>query len=239
MVLDVYSRRVVRWSIADHLRTELVADAIDMPRLRRNPAGTIAHSITEPKLRSTDGMGGRCLRSGDLHCRAVGMGYLLSLPSASCAPVGPFRRVGQVVAVSGGLYPIMLRHSASQVFVQGQWVGRCSIGRRHGRARRAGTVDSDVSACDRIRCREAVRHSRRRWHARAAAGARARGCRGATLLSAEGWLLGAECLVRNTSRGRHLVSLTYLYWAAAGANSYSVAQSNRVQFLFPVAGWLR
>ena len=29
VVLDVYSRRVVGWSIADHLRTELVADALD------------------------------------------------------------------------------------------------------------------------------------------------------------------------------------------------------------------
>ncbi len=34
VVLDVFSRRVVGWSIADHLRTELVADALDMARLR-------------------------------------------------------------------------------------------------------------------------------------------------------------------------------------------------------------
>jgi len=44
VVLDVYSRRVVGWSIADHLRTELVADALDMARLRRKPVGTIVHS---------------------------------------------------------------------------------------------------------------------------------------------------------------------------------------------------
>lgn len=38
VVLDVFSRRVVGWSIADHLRTELVADALDMARVRRNPS---------------------------------------------------------------------------------------------------------------------------------------------------------------------------------------------------------
>jgi len=43
-VLDVFSRRVVGWSIADHLRTELVVDALEMARLRRRPVGTILHS---------------------------------------------------------------------------------------------------------------------------------------------------------------------------------------------------
>jgi putative transposase len=36
-VLDVYSRRIVGWSIADHLRAELVVDAIEMARWRRRP----------------------------------------------------------------------------------------------------------------------------------------------------------------------------------------------------------
>jgi putative transposase len=44
VVLDVYSRRVMGWSIADHLRTELVADAQDMARLRRKPVGTVVHT---------------------------------------------------------------------------------------------------------------------------------------------------------------------------------------------------
>lgn len=44
-VIDVYSRRCVGWSIADHLRTELVIDAIDMARWRRKPPpGTVVHS---------------------------------------------------------------------------------------------------------------------------------------------------------------------------------------------------
>ncbi len=43
-VVDVFSRRCVGWSIADHLRTELVVDAIDMARWRRKPVGTVVHS---------------------------------------------------------------------------------------------------------------------------------------------------------------------------------------------------
>ncbi|WP_345182607.1 IS3 family transposase, partial [Nocardioides caricicola] len=43
-VIDVHTRRCVGWSIADHLRTELVVDALDMARWRRNPAGTVVHS---------------------------------------------------------------------------------------------------------------------------------------------------------------------------------------------------
>lgn len=45
-VLDAYSRMVIGWSIADHLRTELVIDALGMAIIRRGPAdgGTILHS---------------------------------------------------------------------------------------------------------------------------------------------------------------------------------------------------
>jgi len=43
-VIDVFSRRCVGWSIADHLRTELVLDAVDMARIRRHPEGTVLHS---------------------------------------------------------------------------------------------------------------------------------------------------------------------------------------------------
>ena len=45
-VLDVYSRRIVGWSIADHLRGELVVDALEMARWRRRPpfGQTVVHS---------------------------------------------------------------------------------------------------------------------------------------------------------------------------------------------------
>ena len=43
VVLDVFSRRVVGWSMADHLRTELVLDALDMAVGQRRPASVIHH----------------------------------------------------------------------------------------------------------------------------------------------------------------------------------------------------
>jgi putative transposase len=43
--LDVFSRRVVGWAMADHLRTELVLDALDMAIWnRRPPPGLVHHS---------------------------------------------------------------------------------------------------------------------------------------------------------------------------------------------------
>jgi putative transposase len=46
VVLDTCSRRVVGWSIADHLRTELVVDALEMACLRQpsRTAGTVVRS---------------------------------------------------------------------------------------------------------------------------------------------------------------------------------------------------
>ena len=45
-VLNVYSRRIVGWSIADHLRSELVVDALEMAHWRRQPSRgqTVVHS---------------------------------------------------------------------------------------------------------------------------------------------------------------------------------------------------
>ncbi len=47
VVIDAWSRRVIGWSIADHLRTELVVDALDMACWRRKPepdSGLIHHT---------------------------------------------------------------------------------------------------------------------------------------------------------------------------------------------------
>ncbi len=46
VVLDAFSRRVVGWSIADHIRAELVVDAVQMALWRRRPpeGRTVAHS---------------------------------------------------------------------------------------------------------------------------------------------------------------------------------------------------
>ncbi len=44
VVLDVFSRRVVGWAMANHLRTELVLEALDMAIFRRKPKDVIHHS---------------------------------------------------------------------------------------------------------------------------------------------------------------------------------------------------
>lgn len=44
VVIDAWSRRVVGWSIAEHMRSELVVDALEAARLRRRPpAGQTTH----------------------------------------------------------------------------------------------------------------------------------------------------------------------------------------------------
>jgi putative transposase len=43
VVLDAFSRRIVGWSMADHLRTELVLDALDMAVAQRQPAPGLVH----------------------------------------------------------------------------------------------------------------------------------------------------------------------------------------------------
>lgn len=42
-VLDLYSRKIVGWSMAGHLRTELVAEALKMAVVRRKPAAGLLH----------------------------------------------------------------------------------------------------------------------------------------------------------------------------------------------------
>jgi putative transposase len=42
-ILDVHSRRIVGWAMEDHLRTELVVDALRMAAWRRKPAPGLVH----------------------------------------------------------------------------------------------------------------------------------------------------------------------------------------------------
>lgn len=44
VVIDVWSRRVVGWSIGEHMRTELVLAALNMALSTRKPIGVIHHS---------------------------------------------------------------------------------------------------------------------------------------------------------------------------------------------------
>ncbi len=66
VVLDAFSRRAVGWSIADHIRSELVVDALQMAIWRRRPAdgATVAHS--DHGSQYTSWAFGRRLRSAGL-----------------------------------------------------------------------------------------------------------------------------------------------------------------------------
>ena len=44
VVLDAFSRRIVGWAMANHLRTELVLDALGMAIGQRQPTDVIHHS---------------------------------------------------------------------------------------------------------------------------------------------------------------------------------------------------
>jgi putative transposase len=63
IVLDAFSRRVVGWSMANHLRTELVLDALDMAIHRRNPIGVVHHSDQGTQYTSI-AFGQRCREFG-------------------------------------------------------------------------------------------------------------------------------------------------------------------------------
>lgn len=44
IVLDVWSRRIVGWSMANHLKTVLVLDALNMALAQRQPESVIHHA---------------------------------------------------------------------------------------------------------------------------------------------------------------------------------------------------
>ncbi len=51
VVLDAFSRRIVGWAMANHLRTELVLAALEMALRQRKPEGVIHHSDQGCQLR--------------------------------------------------------------------------------------------------------------------------------------------------------------------------------------------
>ena len=79
IVLDVFSRKVVGWAMANHLRTELVLAALNMAIAQRRPQGVIHHSdkgaqytslafgkrCRETGVVTVDRLGGRLLRQCD------------------------------------------------------------------------------------------------------------------------------------------------------------------------------
>jgi putative transposase len=62
-VLDAFSRRIVGWSMASHLRTELVLDALEIAIAQRKPDKVIHHSDQGSQYTSL-AFGARCREAG-------------------------------------------------------------------------------------------------------------------------------------------------------------------------------
>ena len=63
VALDAFSRRIVGWSMATHLRAELVLDALDMALYKRRPRAVIHHSDQGTQYTSV-AFGQRCRQAG-------------------------------------------------------------------------------------------------------------------------------------------------------------------------------
>jgi len=64
VVIDVFSRRVVGWSMAGHLRTELIVDALDMAISVRHPGRGLVHHSDRGTQYTSIAFGRRCREAG-------------------------------------------------------------------------------------------------------------------------------------------------------------------------------
>ena len=64
VVLDAYSRRVVGWAMAEHLRAELVLDALEMALWRRRPAPGLIHHSDHGSQYTSLAFGAHCRDAG-------------------------------------------------------------------------------------------------------------------------------------------------------------------------------
>lgn len=90
VILDLYSRRVVGWAAADHMRTELVVEALQMAVRRRQPGeGLVFHTDRGSQYASGEfqhqleshGMRGSMSARGDCYDNAVAESFFGSLKS--------------------------------------------------------------------------------------------------------------------------------------------------------------
>jgi putative transposase len=87
-VLDAFSRRVVGWAMADHLRTELVLDALELALRRRRPAAGLVHhsdrgcqytSLAFGRRLAASGLVPSMSRTGDCWDNAVAESFFATL----------------------------------------------------------------------------------------------------------------------------------------------------------------
>ncbi|MEV4078056.1 IS3 family transposase [Nonomuraea fuscirosea] len=64
VVLDVFSRRIVGWAMAEHMRTELVTDALAMALHQRRPQAGVIHHSDKGSQYTSVAFGQRCEQAG-------------------------------------------------------------------------------------------------------------------------------------------------------------------------------
>jgi putative transposase len=64
VVVDAFSRLVVGWSMAGHMRTELISDALDMALARRRPSAGLIHHSDRGSQYTSLAFGRRCREAG-------------------------------------------------------------------------------------------------------------------------------------------------------------------------------
>jgi putative transposase len=123
-ILDACSRKVVGWSMATHLRTELVVDALQMAIARRKPAPGLVHhsdrgvqytSLSFGKRLEDEGLVPSMGRVGSAYDNALAESFVATLKTEllyrSCWPTRQVARTA-IFEYIEGFYNTRRRHSA-------------------------------------------------------------------------------------------------------------------------------
>ena len=124
VVIDTFSRRVVGWSMAAHLRTELVLEALNMALWQRRPEAVVHHSDQGSQYTSL-AFGKRCRQFGvrpsmgsvgDCYDNAMVESFFATLECECIEHRGPFRTQAEsrmeVFRFIEGWYNPRRRHSS-------------------------------------------------------------------------------------------------------------------------------
>ena len=124
VVLDAFSRRVVGWAMANHLRTELVLEALNMALWQRRPDEVIHHSDQGTQYTSI-AFGKRCREFGvrpsmgsvgECYDNAMAESFFATLECECIEHEGPFRTQAEaklaVFRFIEGWYNLHRRHSS-------------------------------------------------------------------------------------------------------------------------------
>lgn len=155
VVLDVFSRRIVGWAMANHLRTELILGALDMALERRRPEDVIHHSDQGCQYTSIE-FGSRCREAGvrpsmgsvgDCFDNAMCESFFATL---ECELLAQYKFHSQAQAVPvvfefiEGFYNTQRRHSALG------YISPIAFEKRHEGAFAAESPRNDFQGCPQI-----------------------------------------------------------------------------------------